>query len=341
MNLKIDSFSSKFLYKCRYANVYYNINELCTNYSKLCSNIPHCTIMNCPRGDDEIEEICKSIIDCPKNCICSNPSEMICKNGKIFLKENSSLKYYLRSFYIENVNGQEILQTMKKIREFYLVAVTAISSNLTDETLILPFPNLKYLNLSSNSIKTLKNQYFLTTVSLEKLIFSNNKFKLINENSLENLNNLKILVFENSNINYLNKNLFKKSYKLKILKIQNSKILEFDDNFLSTFVNLEELNLRKSYFHKQNDISRLNFQSNEKLRKLNSEYFIICCFLKEHQNNVECLPENVNFFTCGNLIGSLTKKGEFEKKLKKNKIFFFLQLYFMLLFLSHFWEILF
>lgn len=232
---------------------------------------------------------------------------MFCKNEKITFKNYSS-KYFLKTLFLENVNGGEILQSLFEIKEFYLISLNAINSNLTDNTLILSFPNLRLLNLSLNSIKILRSQHFSKTILLEKLLLINNNFKMIEKNAFENLNNLIELHVMNSNLQFLTKNLFPKSNKLKKLMIKNSKILSIDKRFFKNLYLLEELNFLKSDLDGENVISQLDFQSNKKLSLLISDYYTLCCFLKKHHPSSKCLPKNIDSFTCENLIGSITKK---------------------------------
>lgn len=303
----LDMFQKKFLYKCRYSNIIYDYFQLCRDYEQQCSSAPHCSILNCPRGDDELSEICNSNFHCPENCKCWNPGEIFCKNGNIFFKNDSS-KYYMKSLYLENVNGGEILQKLNQIKEFYLIALNIRNSKITENSLILPFPNLKYLNLSSNSIRIISRKHFVKTINLEILMLFNNKFEYFEEYSMEYLINLKELIIENSNLRFLGKYVFPKLNKLKTLKILNSRILNID-NFVQNLLNLEELNLRKSHLNEKGVNSDLNFQFNKKLRLVISEYYTLCCFVKKNQPSAKCHAKKRDFFSCENLIGSVLKKG--------------------------------
>lgn len=303
-----DLHKPKHLYKCRYSNIFSDNLDLCRNYDEACKNSFQCTDINCPRGDDVLQEVCHSNFHCPKECKCWNPSEMVCKNGKIeFLKLPK--KYYLKSLRVENVNGDEILEMLIKIKEVYITYLNILNSNLTEKTLFLPFPNLKYLNLSLNSIKILKKVHLSKLHFLEILIFNDNNFKSINENAFGNLKNLRELILKNCRIYSIKKNIFLNSNKLKKLKIINSRIFSIEDNFLRYLNKLEEIDFFKSDLNEKTVISYLNFKLNKNLKFLKSNYFKLCCFLKKNiQSSKICWPNKSEFFSCESLIGSLSRK---------------------------------
>lgn len=295
------------MYKCRYSNRLIDFHEMCHEYDDQCSSTD-CAILNCHRGDDELKEVCISNLYCPKNCDCWNAAELFCRNGRVQFK-HGSYKYFFKTLYLENVNGPEILENLYSLEEYYLIFLYIANSNLTEETLFLPFPNLKYLNISFNSIKILKKDHFSKTVYLEKLIFSDIQFELIAERAFNNLKMLKHLEFINTILRYLNKNLFLMSNKLKFFKIQNSKILNIDENFFKNLIHLEELNFLGSDLNEKNVTSRLNFQFNKNLRLVITDYYIICCFLKKDHAFSECKAKYTDFSSCNSLIGSTPKKG--------------------------------
>lgn len=295
------------MFKCRYANVFFDEYELCVIKDKYCSSKKSCTLLNCPRGDDELDEICHSNFQCPENCIYWNPGEFFCKNGKIQFQNHSS-KYYLKSLILQNVNGDEILLYLKRINENYLIYLNAFKSNLTENSLILPFPNLRYLNLSFNSIENIKYKHFSKTIFLEKLILSNMKIQSIHKNAFKNLKYLKYFKIKNSILKLIGTNIFSKLNILKKLKITFSKIFEIEDNLLNDLNNLEELNLTKTSLDNKKTLPKLNFQIHKYLRSVTSEYYILCCLLKKNHNSVECLPKEISFYSCESLIGSFSKK---------------------------------
>lgn len=210
---------------------------------------------------------------------------------------------------MENVNGGEILQRMKKIKEFYLIALAVVNCEITEKTLLLPFPNLRFLNLSSNLINVLNSNHFSLLKNLEILILSKNTFEILKSRTFEHLINLREIEIENSIISFFGENLFSKLNKLKKMNLKNSKIFHIFDNFLKNLIFLQNLNLFKSFLNEKNVISKLNFQFNKKLDFVSSNYFTLCCFLKIHRPSAFCRPKENDYFSCENLIGSKLKKG--------------------------------
>lgn len=233
---------------------------------------------------------------------------MFCENKPIKFKKDLS-NYYLKSLFLKNVNGNEILKTLMEIKEFYLIALSVVKSNLTEETLLLPFPNLKYLNISDNQIKILKKKHFSNLKFLEKLIFSKMKFYSINTNAFENLINLRDLQLKNCHISYLGENLFSNLNKLRKLTIINSRIIDVNDkDFLKKFKYLEELNFLKSHFEDKKIFSYFDFRLNINLKLVKSEYYTLCCILMRDNPTAICWPQNSDFVTCESLIGKISKK---------------------------------
>ncbi|CAC5398607.1 TLR6 [Mytilus coruscus] len=141
-------------------------------------------------------------------------------------------------------------------------------------------PNLRVLDLGSNSLSILKSFYFYCLPSLETLILNSNRFVAINDNVFVTLPRLQNLYIEkNQQITTIGSTAFNIS-SLKLLSLADNNFRfdselnthNFDPNSIfKYFLNLEVLNLGNNYLASDSKTSILLFRHLSNLTSLNLE----------------------------------------------------------------------
>jgi Leucine-rich repeat (LRR) protein len=135
-----------------------------------------------------------------------------------------------------------------------------------DELNFYNLPSLVILDMSSNGIKIIKNNFFKNLINLTDLDVSFNEIEIIEENSFSDLLSLEYLVLSHNKLSCLDKNIFKNLEKLKYLDLEQNKITSLSRYIFQNLINVKEISL------KYNLISFLNgniFINSKKLNHLN------------------------------------------------------------------------
>ena len=125
--------------------------------------------------------------------------------------------------------------------------------------------NMKQLNLSSNGLKLLQNDTFISVQSLETLWLYSNEIEIIEANSFLGLSNLKYLHLNSNRIKKLCVHSFTPLRKLEQLFLHQNELSSLEGRVLSQLGSLVVVHL---YGNKLTHINKETFSNMQKLEKL-------------------------------------------------------------------------
>lgn len=275
--------------------------NLCNTYISFCETNKYCKPKNCPHGDDELFEICDMENFCPENCHCRTAGEIIC-NGDVEIPER---KYILKTAHVENLNYSKFVNNLILMDELYITCLIIKNGGIKN-SIKLPFKNLKFLNITKNNIKILKNFFYLN-IFLEILILKENNIKEIRKDAFEYLFHLIHIEISYSSINFLYQDSFSSLKNLQTIIIQYSKILNIDVDSFKYLHGLRNINLKETIINEKL-LALFNFKYNSLLNNITSEYFHLCCFGRRYHSIDYCRPMNNDFNSCYDLLQSTFKR---------------------------------
>lgn len=291
-----DNFALFGYFKCQYERRYLTEHRICNG------------IVDCLYGSDEmfcqLSKIsinkCRQInfmkLECNNNI--STPIEVQTK----FIQENDpTIKYYeiLGNIHMSFITNSIYVNIMKIIENFKflntlnsvffpnLYCLIIINSNLTKDTIFFQqkLRNLQYLDISKNPIDSLEILQKQKIQDLQFLNVSFTRIKYLEEIYTAYLQNLQTFVLTNCFFLKIDENFFQNFSHLKILQMKNT-IVNFDIEFL-------------------------NFHNLKEIKKVQSNYFKICCLFwkyTKYLKNFQCSPQYSTFRTCSNLINGNSKQ---------------------------------
>lgn len=173
-------------------------------------------------------------------------------------------------------------------------------------------PELKYLNLESNKIKSIPSNFFDIEVhaKLQDIRFSNNEISVIESNTFRLLKSLETILLSNNQIEKLSKNSFADLPNLNTIIMSDNRIKMIE---IDTFSNLPDINKIDFYNNKLTDISFNIFINITGHLHLNlSRNQIVSCKSDSRKLNVQILDLRFNNL---NTIPSCIKNTSGLKKL--------------------------
>ncbi|XP_052779892.1 leucine-rich repeat neuronal protein 1-like [Mya arenaria] len=191
---------------------------------------------------------------CPRKCTCDKRQLSLARHnipsnkflytvdcsGEQLTSPPSSLPENTEVFFIANNSFGTIKLLSKSDSLLYLDMSNSSLESISGIRFFAQYPQLKYLNLKRNSLKTVPNDTFNKLDHLLTFDLSFNDLENMYSESLLGLKNLKSLDLSHNHLKTVTSTWFSSMYELRELDLSHNEIVQIEMN---SFQNLENLNL--------------------------------------------------------------------------------------------------
>ncbi|XP_052780713.1 leucine-rich repeat neuronal protein 1-like [Mya arenaria] len=191
---------------------------------------------------------------CPRKCTCDKRQLSLARHnipsnkflytvdcsGEQLASPPSSLPENTEVFLIANNTFGTLKSLPKTFSLLYLDMSNSSLESISSIRFFAQYPQLKYLNLKRNSLKTLSSDTFNKLDNLLTLDLSFNDLENISSESFLGVKNLKSLDLSHNHLKTVTSLCFSSMYELRELDLSHNEIVQVEIN---SFKNLENLNL--------------------------------------------------------------------------------------------------
>lgn len=284
-----ESFKPGGLFKCKHEFTFKVMADVCNG------------IIDCIYGSDEL--LCDIPFINKTGCKAESHFSIFC-DGILIPETNNSIGKVLNFNALKKI---KIANGFIGILEnsFDLVHLTISHSSKYFSKTFPKFPNLIFLSLKNNNLKTISFHYTLTLLQI--LIISYNPIKsliFLVKMDIFNLIELDISYTRVQEIHPMHIQGFK---QLKKLIITNTPLKHIERESFLTLNDLQVLAIHRTKLQLENYYHIYKHLKN--IQNISSDDFRLCCivwrFIGKH---IDCSPKVESFFTCDNLISSSIKR---------------------------------
>ncbi|XP_070196452.1 relaxin receptor 2-like [Littorina saxatilis] len=269
-------------YRCRASSV-------CVHPDHLCDGWPQC-----PQRDDEL--FCN--MTCPEGCMCQGRAS-VCR-------QPLSVSSFLELRYVDAGGSRMTLSDADGV--VYLIHLSLASCGLTRLT-SLHLPNLRYMDLSHNSLQTINMTVFLSVLNLKTLTLAGNPLNnLYSAPSGLQHTTLSTIDLSKTSLELFESKPFSDFLALRHLNLSHTKIRTIGRDgfhFTQSVNNLDLTGSPVAYF--EADL----YQGLENIENIRSDNYKLCCerLLPSHFPKQSCFAPQDEISTCEDLLPSATYRG--------------------------------